>query len=57
MLRFKLSDFYVVNNFVLSQTDRHFLKNCFFFTQGVSKPKNLMKISKVIFHIKLIPSH
>ena len=28
-----------------------------FFTQGVSKRKDLMKISKVIFHIKLIPSH
>ena len=26
-------------------------------TQGVSKRKDLMKISKVIFHIKPIPSH
>ena len=28
-----------------------------FLTQGVSKRKNLMKIPKVIFHIKPIPSH
>ena len=39
------------------QTDRHFRKNPFFLTQGVSKRKDLMKISKVIFHIKPIPSH
>ena len=36
------------------QTDRHFRKNPFF---GLSKRKDLMKISKVIFHIKPIPSH
>ena len=28
-----------------------------FQTQGLSKRTDLMKISKVIFHIKLIPSH
>ena len=39
------------------QTDRHFRKNPFFLTQGFSKRKDLMKISKVIFHIKPIPSH
>ena len=39
------------------KTDRHFRKNRFFLTQGVSKRKDLMKISKVIFHIKPIPSH
>ena len=39
-------------------TDRHFRKNRFLLTQGVSKRKYLIKISKVIFHIKLIiPSH
>ena len=39
------------------QTDRHFRKNHFFLTRGVSKRQDLMQISKVIFHIKLIPSH
>ena len=29
----------------------------FFLTQRVSKLKDLIKMSKVIFHIKLIPSH
>ena len=37
------------------QTDT-FVKTLFR-TQGVSKRKDLMKFSKVIFHIKPIPSH
>ena len=40
------------------QTDRQTLSyKLFFLTQGVSKRKDLIKISKVIFHIKPIPSH
>ena len=58
-------DLYVVNNFVL-QLFFHILYNLtgnwnlnidFFLTQGVSKRKDLMKIPKVIYHIKPIPSH
>ena len=36
------------------QTDRHFRKNHFFWLRG--SQNDLMKISKVIFHIKQIPS-
>ena len=36
---------------------KHTFVKTIFLIQGVSKRKDLMKISKVIFHIKPIPSH
>ena len=60
----KFVDLFETNNFVFlrpttdRQIDRQTLSyKPFFLTQGVSKRKDLMKISKVIFHIKPIPSH
>ena len=37
--------------------NRQTLVKAVFFTQGVSKRKDLMKIPKVIFHVKPIPLH